>query len=186
MSQSEQAARPLLTPPIQDRPALWATDAEQTTVAAWATKTALMLDRSVVPDLRTVPDKDFKFLFEHRKPRPSLSILLGRYLPSEGETAFEVWSNTAWSTAHPTSTGEPSQGYSISFTVGHALFIVSAYEKEDVILLDRPITLSGQPVEDVLRRLWPLAGPFAWPPQAHTSTPVASDYSGEQATEPSG
>ena len=84
---------------------------------------------------------------------------------------------------HPTSTGEPSQGYSISFTVGHALFIVSAYEKEDVILLDRPITLSGQPVEDVLRRLWPLArGRSLGPRRAHFDTSGLGLLRREQAS----
>lgn len=108
MSQFEQTARPLLTPPIQDRGVEWASEAEQTSVAVWAMKTALMLDRSVVPSSRTVPDKDFTFL----------------------SVAFAIWTNTAWTTAHPPSTGKTSQGYSISFTVGHALFIVTAFENE--------------------------------------------------------
>lgn len=63
MSRSEQRVRPLLTPPIQNRPVLWTSEDDKTAVAAWATKTALMLDRSVVPSRRTVPDKEFVHLF---------------------------------------------------------------------------------------------------------------------------
>lgn len=85
----------------------WMSQFEQT-ARPWAMKTALMPDRSVVPSSRTVPNKDFTFL----------------------SVAFAIWTNTAWTTAHPPSTGKTSQGYSISFTVGHALFIVTAFENE--------------------------------------------------------
>jgi hypothetical protein len=170
MSQSEQAVRPLLTPAIQDRAATWSTEAEQTTVAAWAMKTALMLDRSVIPSRRTVPDKDFSYLFEHRKPPPTLFVQLGRYLPSEGETSFAVWTNTAWSTAQRAS-GETFEGYSISFTVGHVLFIIGAYDIEDHFHFERTVTVAGKRI-DALRQLWPLTpGPYTWPPRdAHFNT----------------
>lgn len=169
MSQFEQTVQPLLTPNIKGEPTRWALPAEHTIVARWAFKTALMLDRSVIPDHWTTPDKDFKYLFKHQRPPPSVSILLGWYEPEPQEEVFAVWAGSARTgPGQKASTGEELDGYRLTFSVGHAIFQVYGLTRTSTgrFLSERTITMDGQLVRDAFRRLWPhTLVAHDWPPR---------------------
>lgn len=168
MSQFEQTVKPLLTPAIQNTPTTWASVSDRTTVARWAFKTALMIDRSSRPDLWTTPDKDFRYLFTHQEPPPSVFIFLCHYAPKPSEEVFPAWAGNAWTSGQKLPTGEVFDGYRITFSVGHAIFRVYGYadrDREGFVLLPS-LTVDDKPVEDAYRQLWPLKPePHEWPPR---------------------
>lgn len=173
MSDFEESAKPLLAPIIQDQPTRWHSIQDRIVVARWAFKTALMTDRSGKPKHYTAPDDDFEYLFAHRKPPPSVAILLGRYIPDAGEEFRVAWNGSSWSSATSPG-GEEVKGYRITFSVGHAIFQTFGYLTPNRYAPVYPpfLLVSGKPLRDALRPLWPLLpAAHEWPPRgAHFAT----------------
>jgi hypothetical protein len=168
MSQFEQTVKPLLIPAIQNEPTTWASTEDRTTVARWAFKTALMLDRSRRPEWQNVPDKDFEYLFKHQEPPPSVSILLGWYVPNPGETFFVASDGNAFFEGQQLPSGDGFEGYRITFTVGHVIFQTYGWidRDRDDHRFERLVWLGDKPIQDAFRRLWPLEPePHVWPPR---------------------
>jgi hypothetical protein len=167
MSGFEKTAKPLLTPAIRGEGTTWSSPEDRTIVARWAFKTALMVDHSGRPELWTAPDKHFSYLFERQEPPPSVSILVGHYLPRPEEEVFVAWADLSRGSGHDFD-GDVFHAYRVAFTVGHAIFYVQGYADTDREgrMFDTWLSADGAPLEDVFRRLWPLTPePHEWPPR---------------------
>jgi hypothetical protein len=167
MSDFENTAKPLLIPLLHDRPTRWDSRLEKTLVARWAYKTALISTRTNRPQYWTVPTEDFRYLYEHRKPPLSVTILLGRYIEAPGEVFRPAWHGSSWFEGKIDS-GLEFHGYRVTFSVGHAIFQVwgrFGTDSDPQVAIPEFIN-EGVPIEDVLRRLWPPANePHEWPPR---------------------
>lgn len=166
MSQLEQAVQPLLTPMIRMEPTHVASDHDKATLARWVFKTALMFDRSPKPHLWTVPAEHFRYLFQHRELPPSVTILVGCYLPQQGEEPFAAWGVPSW-LDQLRSRGPILDGYRVTFSIGHAIFQTFGaitLDGQDVVF-ETGLTRERKPIPDALPRLWPMkAEAFHWPP----------------------
>lgn len=162
----EDTVAPLLLPIAEDQPAVWDSIDDKTTVARWAFKTALMSTRTNKPQYWTVPDGDFRYLYEHRKPPLSATILLGRYVYSSTEDSYAAWHGSSWTDIGGDG-GDRFQGYRITFSIGHAIFQVwGGIGTNDDPKIIMPNFADGEkPITDAFRHLWPpLNDPHEWPP----------------------
>jgi len=172
MSRSENAAKPLLAPVIQDRAVAWRGESQRT-VAAWAFKTALTWDRARRPEKRVVPDADFRALHGDGEPPHRVTIHLARYDNTDASTrTFAAWGRSSWATmTKPDGTGHT--GYRITFLVGAVIFQTFGTVTDERVADYLPSVLADdRPLPDVWRQLWPqTTDTFAWPPRgAHIAT----------------
>jgi hypothetical protein len=169
MSRMEQDVEPLIAPAIQGQPVTWESDEEQTIVAAWAFKTALMLDASHAEPY--VPADHYRYLYEHRQPPPLTTIRVGKlaFLPERGQLEAASMQRTRLEMKGE-QTGTTVTGYRMVFSVGFLAFRLFGYDDEQEVTEELgTITYSGVDVveRDFLPQLWPLAGaPFVFPPKA--------------------
>lgn len=93
--------------------------ADQDMVAFWATKTALLLERSMknVRGQGFAPTSHFRWLHDHRLPPATTRVWIGGVL--------DVTASIAWGhTATVRNRAEEPEGYMAAFTIGHVLFQV--------------------------------------------------------------
>lgn len=109
---------------------------EQSVVAAWAFKTALMLDLSSGPFIPLGFFRDFKL---RRRPHESSLVWLGAY---SGARAVLVYEQPLGFGAAP---GEPPMATVITFSVGRALFQVLLHFTAGSASLSGPRLLGGGP-----------------------------------------
>jgi hypothetical protein len=153
MSRLEYAAKPLLEPMILGRSQELQPD-ECGVVAAWAVKTALLLQAadkaSVIPaeHYREVRDSG-----DRRLPPPDVQVWLG-HVESKGAQITHlhvpIWLGDV-------AVGLPApNAYGATFSYVHLAFqVLWAHDCERVLGVD---------LLPVLRQLWPIAGPVSWPP----------------------
>lgn len=166
MSQFEQSVQLYLEPIVRNEPTQLRSKNEQTILARWVYKTALMYDRSNKPTEWAVAEEHFRYLFQHRQPPPSVTILAGRYVPQPGEEPFAAWAGASWFNAHAAS-GEEFKGYRVTFSIGHAIFQVFGHVTPDNARLvpQQVLVIDGREFPNALQQLWPLTGkPHDWPP----------------------
>jgi hypothetical protein len=87
MSDFEDRAIPLLIDPLQGRARTYSAT-EQIWLAAWAFKTACMLDCSWPG--RVIPDRHYRYLFRFRTPPANVHIWVTSYRPTSGEAFHSV------------------------------------------------------------------------------------------------
>ena len=83
MSGLESSVKPLISEALFGEAQTWDID-EQLTVATWAFKTALMLDRSNKAGWK-VPDEHFESLYRQRRPPDASQISIALYRPDPGQ-----------------------------------------------------------------------------------------------------
>ncbi len=160
MSRLESAAKPLISAALFGETQTWDVD-EQLTVATWAFKTALMLDRSNQAGWK-VPNDHFEFLYTERCPPDSSQIAIARYRPDTGQEERAV---SAGITKGPPS---HEDGYRICFSVGQLVFSVHGYRGSGAgFNVQEYVGLpSGLVVAfwNTLQTLWPRAArTLSWP-----------------------
>lgn len=164
MSRSESEATTLLPPTIAGESCQW-TATQQRSIARWAFKTALMLDRSSLASA-VAPMHHFKYLYERQTPPASATIYLARYFPNAGEEHVGVLGSSYRPTGvDPDLYPDP---YQITFNVGQVVFQVLGHSGTAPVELRRAgISDAGLvvPMSDVFRQTWPLrTESLAWPP----------------------
>jgi hypothetical protein len=136
-----------------------------------------MSSRTSKPQFWIVPDEDFRYLYEHREPPLSITILLGRYIDAPGEVFRPAWHGSSRFEGN-LANGMEFDGYRITFSVGHAVFQIwgrFGTDSDPHIAIPEFVN-EGTPIEDVLRRLWPPANePHEWPPQGGQFTTSGLD-----------
>lgn len=161
MSDLETAVRPLIFDAIQGRLATFAAATDRITVAAWAFKTALMLD-CCWPD-RNVPEKHYRYLYRRRIPPPNVYVSVAAYFPMEGEEIRTAWGNrSVWKAKPPL---EKFDGYRITFSVGNIVFQAFGHPGTEHLEPEREVRVNGKAVTDFRRVVWPIPSePVGWPP----------------------
>ncbi len=165
MSRSENEAKLLLPPVIRGEAIRWDA-AQQTRVARWTFKTALMLDRSS-PASRVAPLDHFRFLYEHEFPPQSVALYLARYFPGAGEDHVGVIGSSDKPTnVDPRLYPNP---YQITFSVGQAVFQVFGHTGTAPLEIRRAGRLKSGlvvPISQGFEQNWPIrTADFAWPPE---------------------
>lgn len=163
MSRLEQQTAPHLSAAILGQTVEWH-DAQRTTVATWAAKTALMIDRTW-PD-HYVPLGLFHHVHDHLAPPPGSSVALTSLVYPPGRDFLEpaLVHRRRLHIESPFASGYVSR---FTFSVGYVIFQVVLPDPDlpDGIELRRTLTMNGSEVKDFLRQLWPLTSDaFAWPP----------------------
>lgn len=156
MSDLEDKSKPLLAPAIRGEKLVFSI-ADQTTIATWAAKTALMseLARLAAPsDFLSRPQH--RHLFHHKEPAPGTHVWLAAYKGSK----------MAWFEQHRLElrgSTECDIGLATTMSIGHlVLQVIEVPEKIQMI------SKSGQ-----LPQLWPR-------PKAPVSFPPVEPYSDEE------
>lgn len=164
MSRSEREVKPLLRAAIGGNQVEW-NERQQLTVARWAFKTALMLDRSS-PASRLIPAEHFRYLHDNQQPLPTGAIYLSRYFPEPGDPPLGVVASAF--RPHDVDPLLYPQPYHLTFSVGQAVFEVFGHSGQAHLEVRRAGYRSSGlvvPVVDVFRQLWPIQQPnFNWPP----------------------
>jgi len=151
MSRLENKTKPLISSAILGQPTKWDVS-EQETIAAWAFKTALMLDRSSIAAMKVRPEH-FDFLWRQGVPPGSVRIAVAFYRPDDGEALHGFTAGVG--------VGEPSieGAYRIVFSVGHLVFQIHGHAGID----DRGVSVD----------LWaPSARSGLWIPLSNTFLPL--------------
>jgi hypothetical protein len=158
MSVSEKKAKPLLAPVMQGRSATWSTT-DRETVARWAFKTALMIDRSTAHVRhRVVPADHFHHLYKQQVPPQGAAVDLLHYEPTDATDL-----STSLSGSERMHSNGNAIGYRVTFNVASLVFVVAAVNDGTQILLP--------PTDGTAERLWPLQRfTFTWPPPVGIDT----------------
>jgi len=152
MSDLEGEVRQWLTPMLHGRGRTYYRGG-LTVLATWAAKTALVIGSRA----GSMPRAPYEFLYRERRASESSSIWLGAFRPG----AYRFY--RTFVPVHVSDTdaaaGE-TNAYSVTFTVGHAVFHVFGNES------GRPGQYAiGPPLARRLQPIWPLPdGPVEWPP----------------------
>jgi hypothetical protein len=163
MSDLEKAAIPLLTPLLRGRGKALHRDGQRI-LSAWALKTVMVWQESYPSEMqRAIPPQHFRWLYRHRsvrsiKPRWGGQIRLGAYVDPQGPPQFTHSPLRIEPPGFPPLPPGESNGYSITFSVGHAAFHVFGHK------LNLQRESPGEHTE-ILLQLWPYSGQsVTWPP----------------------
>lgn len=150
MSDLETEVRPLLIPALHGFGVCYLAPG-MTTLATWATKTALV----IVSDASSMPPEPFTEFFNKPTPSTTTSVWIGAWhLGAQQHVRNRVFVNFH---NDPTVT----EGYSVSFTAGRAAFHVFHHWSG----VPRQYGFEP-PLTDALLKIWPLpSDPVSWPPR---------------------
>ena len=128
MSRLEEAAEPLLSGPITGAgPVDWDSSAQRT-IATWATKTALMLDRALLNP--RIEARLYAQLYQHGEPPDEFHVWLGSYgLAPDSNQWRAAWADHK--TLDATAPSGSLRAVLTTFTVGHVMLQVGSYVRED-------------------------------------------------------
>jgi hypothetical protein len=165
MNRLEERVKPLLTPPIQGQRQTLHNGIQQLSVAAWAFKTALMLDCAQKKGLRHVPPQHYRYLYHFRHPPPNVHVWLLAYGIHEGDDWHAAWIKRTRLTLH-TEFGD-LKGYSFAFSIGHLVCQVFGVLSAQEFNVNRQTFRPDGSEVDFLRKVWPLGvEPVQWPPRS--------------------
>lgn len=157
MSDLEDEAAPTLKPLIRgERQTL--SEAEQATVALWATKTAMMAAFTHRERWHYFPDQ-FRWVYEQRSPPPHHQIWLAGRTQGVGEWPFLY--RSAGLTIAPESLMDRvgTNGHRTTIGIGHLVMHIFGHPIHDGPVLDM-----GAETGRVLTPIWPVEGETEWPP----------------------
>lgn len=137
----------------------------QTTIATWATKTAILLRYALSPP-RPTPRDQREWLFKHAEPPPNSFVFLARY---GGDPTGVDW-------RHQRAGGhiedEPVEAEIVTMRIGHLVWQVAQFFTDDEIELARP----GD--SRVIIPIWPATGQvLAWPPPVPMNRKFYDEFS---------
>ena len=140
---------------IRGRDRVPVTSAEQETLAVWAAKTAMMLDRA--SSTPVIPTGYFHQVRQRKAALSCQRVWIGAYL-SSGENL------AAWSDHVPWHVGiaatEPPNAHVTTFSVGHVVFQVLGHFTRGEVRVD-----DQRDFKDGLAEIWPAGdGSLEWPP----------------------
>lgn len=170
MSDFEGRALPLLKDPIQGRERSFSVT-EQIELAAWAFKTACMLDCSWPG--RVIPDSHFRYLFRFRIPPRNTHIWITSYRAVEGEDFHSVQGIRAGRDVTSPRLPRPNRAFSyrVAMSVGHLVFYLFGYVGADeqdydpILTLRTKLTGKVDKLGDFFHPLWPIYElNLSWPP----------------------
>jgi hypothetical protein len=151
----ETEARPFLMPLIADQ-AISLDASAQTTLAIWATKTLLMLQRTHKRKERSMDDNAYRWFRTHRWPLPNEQIWIGRYNGSgDWPTSYRHFGMLI--RKKPTVPQPPDgiNAHCAAFGIGHLVFLAFGHTHES-----RPSARvkPGTPAAAAMRPIWPAFG----------------------------
>ena len=153
LSDLESFAAPILAPMMKGGTRRVLNVGQCGRLAAWAEKTALMLDRFHAEQGadRIISDGVARQLFERKAASPTTIVFLGRQMPDSRLAVFE-WSDPV--TPEALDHAEHYDGYRATFGVRQLVVQVLWHDGSGKIVIEHP---------DTLVPLWPSEG-AEWPP----------------------
>jgi len=178
MSRLEGAVNPKLGPMIQSARVTRLTPRTQKLLAAWAVKTALMLEH-LHPAPRIIPESEYPRLYAEQQPPRGYLVFLSRWSPEiDARRKALVVSRTSrvneFSVRSDATEEEIRETrkradlffsgtytlFQVMFAIGHAAFAVIGH--------NAPMTLGfnvGPGLQNVAQRIWPREHSVTWPPK---------------------
>jgi hypothetical protein len=154
MSDLERAVRPILEPMLIGRAKPLGRDS-QATLAAWAYKTALMLNFAVPEIVRAADPAEYQHLFRYRRPPRAAKIAVAAY---SGVATASYRGHALHVGSKVVGDGAPYNGYTMTFSVGQAAFHVV-----HTTLPNQEVTYSGRDIAQMIRWIWPIQRElFVW------------------------
>ena len=163
--------------------------AQRATLAAWATKTALLLELALakVRGGGFAPQRHFQWLYRHRdhlEPPPRTTVWMFGVAIGAGLGAGIHWTQLAWARAGPLLVpekrrilvpGEPEtrdvpRGYCSTFTAGYVGFQVLGWDLDELEFDNPPSWYRSydlpSTMEPAVKQVWPAPprGSMWWPP----------------------
>lgn len=155
MSELEQRAQQLLEPMLHGR-GRQLHRGGQRTLAAWALKTALMVEQSFSPGRRIIGEREHDHLYVHGQPSDDVRVWMASY---DGE--MPAFAHMQGADADVTQDDERGVRdlYSVTLTLGPVAFQVFGTTVPgllDIVELRQP---------PLVHRIWPFDGSFIWAPR---------------------
>jgi hypothetical protein len=160
----EAKVRPHLIPILRGERSRLAYGALRIT-AAWAWKTAAMIQLLGEREARGVSSSEYAWFFSRRTPPTRSRVWLGRYDGTQYREGWGTWVSTVTPVETPISQHVDANVYSVYFTVGEVFLLVFGTSSPRMT----PLAPRG-----ALRRIWPTApgDSYAWPGDASVSDGV--------------
>lgn len=176
MSNLESRVAPLLRPAISgafNQPDVRLTADRHPTIAAWAAKTAMTLDRWYAEHgaQSFIPSGHYADLCASKNVRHATHVWIGGYgfLP-DAQTFRHAWCGRAGFTMELPDRGTHYQGYAVTFQYGYLTVQTICIDgNEDVFDTLSGVSITSQdgtsvPPDDFALRIWPTKGTVTWPP----------------------
>jgi hypothetical protein len=159
MARLETAAKPILTPMLQDR-ARVLTAVEQHTVAAWATKTMLAMQGANIGGERFTPPEQYRWFAIHVAPLPNSHVWLCRYGDrSRWPLSIHQYGMTVRPEGEEPQRADPVNGFGVVFAIGPLCLWLFGHD-----LPGESRTQAGSDDRHLL--IWPALGAdVRWPPR---------------------
>jgi len=129
------------------------------TLAAWALKTAMMVDQLSGPKRTGIPSEEYAYLFEHGEPSERVRVWMATYAGSVAVAAGATWGRDADETG--AREWEPDRGardiWNVTVLFGPVIFQVFG---TSLLLCSEGFELNTE----YTHRIWPYAGAFTWTP----------------------
>ena len=172
MSRLESRNRPFLEAGLQGRGRVLH-EAGQHALAAWAFKTALIINHGVFRAHRTgLPHTHARHLLDAGEPPLDVGIWLTAYTAEEPALVFSTGMAIGGPGEHVADDHEPNIAI-VTFTFGPLAFQVAGAANAAAIgIVPAEITFPVQ----MIRRLWPYRSSFTWTPRPALDGPTLHDF----------
>ncbi len=174
MNDCELRVQQLLTPMMTGGFPRLLTEVDQTALATWAVKTALVLDHHT-PESPIVPLAEYSELFTIKKPLPSHIVWVGHTDPRRSNLVINSTKgrfprisadkDAALLARLQASIDDGRWIYFFTFSVGFVLFQVLGHNMHDHITLS-----TGDAHSRMMTPIWPVCGDVSWPPPESADT----------------
>jgi hypothetical protein len=179
MSVIESRVSKILGPMMVDAITTVLSPKTQRQIAAWAVKTALVLDL-IEPTARVVADSEYSAFYAAKQPCACHIVWLAHRAVFDKSPQGDELVSEVFKTPVPIDAGravaqrwdswvaEGRRVYAITFTVGHVVFQVFGHNLPNPVVLDTETR--ARAATSVVQRIWPVQGRITWPP----SSPIES------------
>jgi hypothetical protein len=155
MEQIETAARPILTPMLDDkRVSLDISGVD--VLAQWVTLRVMVAQHAYPKERRrSITQERYRAFFQTRQVPPGTQIWVGRY-SGAGPWPTQYYHREIRIARPDTS---PPNAYIVGFSVGYVAFVCWGHE-----VTAGAIVRLGQKMHELLAPIWPALSPISWPP----------------------
>jgi hypothetical protein len=160
MSELETANKPFLDAALHGR-GRQLHQRGQERLAAWAFKTALMINCTFREHRSGVPQSHYDYLYTHRAPPSDVAIWLASYDGEQPAAAFSSGMAISRPGERVDSHDAPNV-YTITFTLGPLALQVFGVHDAAAIRVD---PRGGEYADPGIHQLWPYDAPFTWVPR---------------------
>lgn len=160
MHELETSVAPILAPLIEDRPQTWH-EWRQAVAAAWALKTAIMIEQAARDKLRAIPSELYPgFRKWLRPPINSTQIWAARYVGDSPHFYGRGLMRLLLTTTDGTAVSNDLTAYGGCLQVGALVFLLFGH-----LIQDGPLKTPTDHISRFLVPIWPASPLAEWPPQ---------------------